>query len=170
MATFHNRYSSYICNCKGVFTRSNLSFKLNLCTCVKNFLTWIDFICTLSGNIKFICTTFRNRKKCKLLAIFSSCFETSTNQFYIFRQYMYMNIMFILQYHICKNKNKKELNLHTKGKKKNIGHFGRALLVIYTMVCFRPVFYTLQNKIVEYRRLYTSRRCIKHRFIRISLT
>jgi hypothetical protein len=25
--------------------------------------------------------------------------------------------MFILQYHVCKNKNKKELNLHTKGKK-----------------------------------------------------
>ena len=51
--------------------------------------------------------------------------------------------MFILQYHVCKNKNKKELNLHTKGKKKNIGHFGRVLLVIYTMVCFRPLSSTL---------------------------
>lgn len=127
----------------------NLSFKLNLCSCFKQKFD-------MNRRYMYIVKKYK---------IFSSCSETSTNLFYIFRQYM--NIVFILQYHECIKKKKK---LHTKGKI-NIGHFGRRLIgCLQHGSCSTSVFCALLYIIVVYRRLYTSSRHIQHIFICLPFT
>ena len=44
---------------------------------------YIYNIRTLSVNIKFICTSFRNRQNSEPKASFQACFAASTNEFYI---------------------------------------------------------------------------------------
>ena len=72
---------------------------------------YMDNIRTLLANIKFICTSFRSRKKRESLTRFFFCFEASTNKLYISRQCTY--IMFILQCRVVT----KFFNLHTKRQK-----------------------------------------------------
>ena len=73
----------------------------------------IDNIRTMSANIKFICTSYRNRQKSECLANFLSTFVTNANEFYICRQCLF--IVFILQ---CQKVQRQLLNYAENSRKK----------------------------------------------------
>jgi hypothetical protein len=111
---------------------------------------------TSSGNIKFICESFRNRKKREhIWQAFHSCFQARTNKFYISGQCVYCvyTAMPCMQ---------KIVNLHTKQCKET-----KTLdsLVEFGVYSIRSAFnhfllrYTL-HKMKGTRKLYMSRRCI----------
>ena len=93
---------------------------------------YIGNINTLSANIKFVCASFRNRKKNEGLASFSFCFEASTNTFFTSEKCMY--IIFIVKYHVFT----KFLNLYTK-RQKHLTFCLNFHLGVYSMFPVLPV-------------------------------
>ena len=133
--------------------------KKNKKTKKKQLSTWFIYIDnTLHGwQIKFICTSFRNRRKSQSLPKFFHMFRESTNKFHISRQCLY--IVFIQQRYVCKIL----LNLHTKVKALNFGWISywastARSVVNQCLLCF--VLHKMHGT-----RLNVSGRCIKQTLI-----
>jgi len=122
---------------------------------VNNKIFWhynIILVCTWSVNIKFICWSFRNRKKSECLRNFSLLFWGEyINKCY--NSWQCTNIVFILQQHASK---KKKIKFNYK-MANTLEIFLDFLLGVYSSVLIQPVsiVFTL-HRTQGIRRLYTS--------------
>ena len=122
----------------------------------KNFTCecFIDNICTLLANIKFICTSYRNMKKSEPQGE-----HQYIQMYYISLQYTY--IVFVLPCHICKD----TVKLHTKRHKYWTFYWFFFWVSTGWSVFHQCLLCFALHKMVGTRTFYMSSRHIKQRFI-----